>query len=1383
MTKRETLNMIRLLGSNHSIKLFTTSILVLILTSILCLPLVPPAQAAEPNLQAKSLTILKDVIGINTDSYNASKSTLRDAAFLGSAQKETDQQLTSTQSSLRVTCSYVKDTLKLVYLSDVEGNVSLKQPVNNTLDMAKGVLERYKDYAQDSIYDKFASMLTDVKASEKSTKFDGNVKLDVSGSEQSRVSYMWTYVDSNGVPAEKKNVILVFEKGAFKGFFNNWPLYTIAETESRFSAEQAEELAIEASKNFSYPVTFSNGTEKMVSGFSIAPESLGNAKLIYINSVEEAFARDGDPYRMYLAWYVPLGFDRFYPGDVSGMTVILWADTGEVCGMDRVIVDSGLSNSFSPQTIEDTTAVGESPQYQPADLSTQAVGVSAVTGLAFVTLASSKLIVTGHKKRNCKLLGMLLCVSVAFSMIFVSSPSVSALGKSRVYGIDTITHDYKNLDADLAEGAASRDLCNFIGNASLYAGYDTTNLFGSGTINTTVISNAGSDEQSFAGTMVFHAGHFTQFNQAYKDNVGGRIDASDIYAQTGLGKHFFVFLWVCVQAENPAWGMPAAWLHRDGSPGHPLLGSDGFTNPDSLGQCYISFYGFSPMLSTYVNQSGGYYYNFADVGSSGPCSWFAMKFYNYALYEDYSVRDSLDIASGEFFGCDYSNTVLHTGYNSWWPGGDWYSDPDMPYLSRAGYFPRDFRNETGLADRPDNRMRVFGDSTIKLTQKYVTFAAKDNYDNTLSTPTFTVDGEEVYMSSCYMLNRVHSVSVPDKEGYAFSHFSYNGQTYYGRPANIPITTNGVLTAHYNLLVYHNLTISSGSGGTTDPSPGIYSCVETSDFNVKAIPNSGKVLNYWRLDGTQNLGNSYLLTLMMDAEHTLEAFFTNRPSYSFAVDVDYYSEPSNPSLVEHPYKLTGYQPDGYYSTINSYEPYQAYGTISAVLNEQSTGYISVYGYGSGALLVEISNNGISWTSMGNRYFSATPQWVDCGFSESPFSYIRLTGAGSSMDTVYVDSIRVEPPIYYTLWLSSSGGGYTTPSGTPGYVAGTYAYVQAHEHAGWYFYQWLIDGYPAGYDPEIYVYMDDDHTLEAVFYEYEYSLTINSGEGGTTSPGAGVYWYTHGTQVYVEAFEDYGYDFSHWVLNGQNVGSNPVVFTLTFDSELTPVFESIPPTQYFLTVYSGAGGYTNPGSGTYAYDSGDYATVYAYPDGGYEFDYWLVDGLPAGSSNPISIYMDGSYSVEPVFLELPPPNYYLTVLAYDTYFSHGYPLPYVNVWIDGDWRGYAGDSFLVSAGTHTIEVDGWHYHTIFDAWLAFEYWTDAGYGHLSYDNPMSIMVEADTEVIAGYPAQWLRGQTAPQGLTPELYLQLREAGLIEQVLNNPQQLNDFLTNPNKYITDNT
>jgi hypothetical protein len=307
--------------------------------------LLPAAHAAEPSFQEKSLSVLSDVVGLKTEQYTISKSSQREDTLLDFPQQIVDLHLTSAGSTVRVTCSYVKDTLQTVYISDLEDNLKLKQPAANTVDMAKSLLSSYQRESGNAVYGEFASMLNGVVEGESVAKVVGDVKLEVSSPQQNTSSYMWTYVDANGVVAEKKNVILTYESGMLKAFYNNWALYIIADTVPKLSAQDATKLAIEASKNFSYTVTDVNGTEISVSGFSIAPESLGYAKLIYVNSKEQVFARGGDPYRMYLAWHVPLGFDRFYPGDVSGLTVILWADTGEVCGMDRVILNSRFALS------------------------------------------------------------------------------------------------------------------------------------------------------------------------------------------------------------------------------------------------------------------------------------------------------------------------------------------------------------------------------------------------------------------------------------------------------------------------------------------------------------------------------------------------------------------------------------------------------------------------------------------------------------------------------------------------------------------------------------------------------------------------------------------------------------------------------------------------------------------------------------------------------------------------------------------------------------------------------------------------------------------------------------------------------------------------------
>jgi uncharacterized delta-60 repeat protein len=76
--------------------------------------------------------------------------------------------------------------------------------------------------------------------------------------------------------------------------------------------------------------------------------------------------------------------------------------------------------------------------------------------------------------------------------------------------------------------------------------------------------------------------------------------------------------------------------------------------------------------------------------------------------------------------------------------------------------------------------------------------------------------------------------------------------------------------------------------------------------------------------------------------------------------------------------------------------------------------------------------------------------------------------------------------------------------------------------------------------------------------QYSLTINSGEGGTTQPSQGSYDYDCGTLVEITATSDSGYEFTDW---SGNVPSgyenyNPLIFTMNSDRSITANFKRIP-----------------------------------------------------------------------------------------------------------------------------------------------------------------------------------------------------------------------------------
>jgi len=73
---------------------------------------------------------------------------------------------------------------------------------------------------------------------------------------------------------------------------------------------------------------------------------------------------------------------------------------------------------------------------------------------------------------------------------------------------------------------------------------------------------------------------------------------------------------------------------------------------------------------------------------------------------------------------------------------------------------------------------------------------------------------------------------------------------------------------------HSLTISSSSGGTTDPAPGVHYYIEGTAVSVSAIPNNGYKFSYWKLDGVMYWNNPISFTMNID--HNLEAYFETIP---------------------------------------------------------------------------------------------------------------------------------------------------------------------------------------------------------------------------------------------------------------------------------------------------------------------------------------------------------------------------------------------------------------------------------------------------------------------------------------------------------------------------
>jgi hypothetical protein len=208
----------------------------------------------------------------------------------------------------------------------------------------------------------------------------------------------------------------------------------------------------------------------------------------------------------------------------------------------------------------------------------------------------------------------------------------------------------------------------------------------------------------------------------------------------------------------------------------------------------------------------------------------------------------------------------------------------------------------------------------------------------------------------------------------------------------------------------------------------------------------------------------------------------------------------------------------------------------------------------------------------------------------------------------------------LTIQSGSGGTTSPTpGSYAYEKNSSVSVTANPDTNYRFYNWSGDA--SGTSNPITILMDRDKTIKANFLR-QYSLTIEAGEGGTTSPSPGTYKYDTGSQVQVTAVPNTNYEFVNWT-GGVSGTQNPVTVTMNSDTTIKANFRLKPK----LTIQAGTGGTTNPSPGDYYYATGAQVQVTAVPDTNYEFVNW--SGSISSTQNPVTVTMDSDKTVKANF----------------------------------------------------------------------------------------------------------------------------------------------------------
>jgi len=799
----------------------------------------------------------------------------------GLSQNKIDFTLLSNQSSVRVSSTFINNTLTMLYLSEYSGTLAKTQPASSTVGLAKDFLWNYQSYTGNSFYGRLASTLNDITGDVNSTSPNGNVTLRVINSEGATVDYIWTYTDPNGICAQSKNVVLSYYQGQLNCFLDNWNLYKIVGV-PQVSRQQAITTALAAIQNYSYQLSNGNITSTVsVAGFQISPESLNDTTLSYVNCPNSTLARGNDPFSLYPSWYVPLGFNKFYPGGVSGIAVTVWADTGIVSSTNIMTADYGLTNAAQ------TTATQNISQNPAQDVVQSYISFSAPVTIIVGILCIGALITNKRKASklagdrklfNPKVWGLLLCsiMLVGAAMSTVRADSVFPNSTTRIYG--SLNGGNGSPAQPQQEQTAAYWVQGQLDNDFAASGYATNNDVGSLTTVSNVESYAQYDENNYDRSTVFQFGHMAAFGQGYAENTGNSIWYYNISPYTQNGNVQFVFLWVCAQAETSSSTVGItpivnAWLN------HPQVSStDGYNSPDNSLKAFIGFYGESPQIGNTTETFENHWTLSADN--------FIQDFYYNALVNGYDVRDSLNQASISFFGTTFTSSIFYTGYNCWLPAGGMYN--------HSGWYPQDFGGGTL------NSMHVFGDGAAFLFQPTITFSA----NNGLS-PTFYLDNRPCSSQVNVWDPEVYTISASSIPGYTFDHFTYNGQNL-GNPSNVELLASGTITAYY------------------DPVENYVSTSATADVAItpscQSVP--GQTISWVCSDDYGNY-YCYVNSVVIDGVSYPATDFGGSNEYGSWTCPDYGSHTIQVNSAPYYYPVTVYEwADGYYGNqvVNSWTQY-------------------------------------------------------------------------------------------------------------------------------------------------------------------------------------------------------------------------------------------------------------------------------------------------------------------------------------------------------------------------------------------------------------------------------------------------------------------------------
>ena len=268
------------------------------------------------------VAFLQEVIQLDTAKYYAEleRNSIEYREVLGGISEWLmTYRLKSADSELVIDFRFRNNTLSRYRLDVIEGTpIYWQAQPSNVLELAEGIISRYKTYSGVSYLDQMKNILGMVNTPQDVEDVFGDIKF-VLATEGNDAEVTWTYTKA-GIDFQSKGVSLSIDNGVVEELTDGWFLFNVGSTDIKISEAEAMQIALNRLDTFSW-TSIIDGQFVEVDDYIVLEEPRTVQLLPH--------SRD-QPLELVPYYYITFYLNKVYPDNINSIGVGIWADTGQV---------------------------------------------------------------------------------------------------------------------------------------------------------------------------------------------------------------------------------------------------------------------------------------------------------------------------------------------------------------------------------------------------------------------------------------------------------------------------------------------------------------------------------------------------------------------------------------------------------------------------------------------------------------------------------------------------------------------------------------------------------------------------------------------------------------------------------------------------------------------------------------------------------------------------------------------------------------------------------------------------------------------------------------------------------------------------------------------